>query len=83
MLNSVFWDSSKWTLLAPQKNRSDLSYYKVEQNFGLIENFICSNQINYQQINKLLFHIGFILMVVWRVLQIILWLWQHPRPYII
>lgn len=70
-------DSSKGILLAPQANQcSDLSYYKVEV-FNLF------NKLNYQQLVKLLIYVNGALITAWKILNILLWLWEHPRPYII
>ncbi|MGY4539201.1 hypothetical protein ACVW0P_003635 [Mucilaginibacter sp. UYNi724] len=71
-------DSSKGILLAPQiQNRiSDLSSYKVEKS-------ICIFQFYYQKVIQLICHVVSLSLIVWKILNIILWLWSHPRPDII
>jgi hypothetical protein len=77
-------EPSKWILLVPQKNHvGDLSRHKSDENFGLIDNIICNNQLNYQQIIRLFIHMCASLALMWKILNMILALWIHPRPYFI
>jgi hypothetical protein len=57
--------------------------YKNDEKFGLNENYICIYQINFQQICKVLINISASLGLMYKLLQMVLQLWIHPRPYII
>jgi len=68
-------DSSKSDLLAPQR-------YKNDEKFGVNANCTSVFHLCYSQFVQIIIHISGLLVLIWRILSILLRLWEHPKVYL-